>query len=246
MSGGPPNVGDVDVILIPGFWLDASSWDGVVPAVQRAGHRTHPLTLPGLESRDADRSSITLSHHVDAVVGVIDHLAADGRKVTLVGHSGGGAVAHAAVDARPEQVARAIYVDSWPVAAGHAINAQLPVVNGEVPLPDWSFFDDEDLVGLDDALRAQFRDRAVPMPTRVAQDNQQLCDDARRYDVPVTVIMCEYPVATVKEWMAAGESELADLARITDVEWVELPTGHWPQFSRPDDLARVLVESLGA
>lgn len=231
----------MDVILIPGFWLDASSWDGVVGPLVEAGHRVHAVTLPGLESVASDRSSITLRDHVDAVVRLIDDV---GGPVVLVGHSGGGAVAHAAVDLRPDRVARAVYVDSWPVAAGHAINDQLPVVNGEVPLPDWSFFDDEDLVDLDDTLRAQFRARAIPMPPRVAQDLQELSDDERRHAVPVTVIMCEYPVATVQEWMAAGESVLSDLARIRDVEWVELPTGHWPQFSRPDDLSGVLVASI--
>ncbi len=43
----------MDIILIPGFWLDGSSWDEVVPALEQAGHRTHALTLPGMESKDA-------------------------------------------------------------------------------------------------------------------------------------------------------------------------------------------------
>jgi hypothetical protein len=30
----------MDIILIPGFWLDGSSWDAVVPALEDAGHRT--------------------------------------------------------------------------------------------------------------------------------------------------------------------------------------------------------------
>ena len=58
----------MDIILIPGFWLDASSWAEVVPALDQAGHRTHALTLPGMESKDADRSEIALRDHVDAVV----------------------------------------------------------------------------------------------------------------------------------------------------------------------------------
>ena len=67
----------------------------------------------------------------------------------LVGHSGGGAIAHAAADARPDRVARVVYVDSWPLGAGGVINDELPAENGEVPLPDWSLFEEEDLVDLD-------------------------------------------------------------------------------------------------
>jgi pimeloyl-ACP methyl ester carboxylesterase len=141
----------MDIVLIPGLWLDSSSWDEVVPALEQAGHRTHPLTLPGMESKDADRSKITLRDHVDAVVAVIDSFDAADGQVVLVGHSGGGAIAHAAVDARPDRVARVVYVDSAPLGDGGVINDELPAENGEMPLPDWSRFEDQDLTDLDDA-----------------------------------------------------------------------------------------------
>src|SRR5512135_2225530 len=115
----------MDIILIPGFWLDASSWDEIVPVLERAGHRPHALTLPGMESKDADRASITLRDHIDAVVRVIDSLGPAAGQVVLVGHSGGGAVAHGAVDARPERVARVVYVDSGPLGEGGLINDEL-------------------------------------------------------------------------------------------------------------------------
>jgi pimeloyl-ACP methyl ester carboxylesterase len=230
----------VDVILIPGLWLDASSWDDVVPALERAGHRPRPLTLPGMEARDADRSAITLRDHVDAVVAAVDEAAGP---VVLVGHSGGGAIAHAAVDARPDRVARVVYVDSWPVGPGGCINDELPVVGGEIPLPDWDFFPAEDLVDLDDERRAAFRARAVPSPAQVAAGRQELADE-RRYDVPVTVVACEFTGDQLRAWMAAGEAPLAELSRVRDVTYVDLPTGHWPQFTRPHDLAGVLVAAL--
>jgi pimeloyl-ACP methyl ester carboxylesterase len=141
----------MDIVLIPGLWLDGSSWDEVVPALEQAGHRTHPLTLPGMESKDAARSKITLRDHVDAVVAVIDSFDAADGQVVLVGHSGGGAIAHAAVDARPDRVARVVYVDSAPLGDGGVINDELPAENGEMPLPDWSRFEDQDLTDLDDA-----------------------------------------------------------------------------------------------
>ena len=58
----------MDIILVPGFWLDASSWAEVTPPLVTAGHRVHPLTLPGLESVDTPRADIGLRDHVDAVV----------------------------------------------------------------------------------------------------------------------------------------------------------------------------------
>jgi pimeloyl-ACP methyl ester carboxylesterase len=234
----------MDIILIPGFWLDGSSWDNVIPALEQAGHRTHSLTLPGMESKDADRSKITLRDHVDAVVEVIDSFHPADSKVVLVGHSGGGAIAHAAVDARPGRVARVVYVDSGPMGEGGVINDELPAQNGEVPLPDWSLFEDEDLIDLDDELRAAFRQRAIPTPVHVASDPQRLSDE-RRYDVPVTVIACEFPSAKLREWMEQGHPYVRELAMIRDVDYIDLPTGHWPQFTRPEDLGRVILSSVG-
>jgi pimeloyl-ACP methyl ester carboxylesterase len=231
----------MDVMLIPGFWLDGSSWGDVGPVLERAGHRVRALTLPGLESADADRRGIGLRDHVDAVVAAIDE--ADGP-VVLVGHSGGGAIAHAAADARPDRVARVVYVDSWPLGEGRAINDELTAVDGEIPLPDWSEFPDEDLRDLDDELREAFRARAVPQPAAVASDPQVLADD-RRYDVAATIIACEFPSEELRQWLAQGEPSLAELATMRDVDYVDLPTGHWPQFTRPQDLAQAILAAVG-
>lgn len=234
----------MDIILIPGFWLDGSSWDEVVPALEQAGHRTHALTLPGMESKDADRSKITLRDHVDAVVEVIDSFDPADGKVVLVGHSGGGAVAHAAADARPDRVRRVVYVDSGPLGEGGVINDELPAENGEIPLPDWPVFDDEDLVDLDDELRAAFRERAIPTPLHVASDPQHLFDE-RRYDVPVTIIACEFPSSMLRDWIQQGHPFVRELSKIRDVDYIDLPTGHWPQFTRPEDLGRAILASVG-
>src|ERR1700730_12814884 len=234
----------MDIILIPGLWLNGSSWDEVVPVLEQAGHRTHPLTLPGMESKDADRSEITLRDHVNAVVEVIDSFNPAAGQVVLVGHSGGGAIAHAAADARPERVARVVYVDSWPLGAGGVINDELPAENGEVPLPDWAVFEEEDLVDLDPGLRAAFRERAIPSPAHVSSDPQQLFDE-RRYDVPVTVIACEFSSATIRGWIEQDQPAMRELAKIREVDYIDLPTGHWPQFTRPEDLGQAILASVG-
>jgi pimeloyl-ACP methyl ester carboxylesterase len=230
----------MDVILVPGLWLAGSSWERVTPRLEAAGHRTHPVTLPGLESKDADRSPITLADHVAAVVGTIDACAGP---VALVGHSAGCGVCHAAVDARPDRVARAIYVGGFPTGDGDPLADGFPAENGEIPLPEWSVFGDEDVADLDEAARAAFRERAVPSPAHVTTDPQRLSDE-RRYDVPVTAIATEYSVAMLRQWIAKGLAPVREFAKIRDVDYVDLGSGHWPQFTRPGDLADAIVAAL--
>jgi pimeloyl-ACP methyl ester carboxylesterase len=233
-------VSGMDIILVPGFWLDGTSWSEVTPPLVQAGHRVHPLTLPGLQAVDAPRAGIGLRNHIDAVVEVIDS-AAD--PVVLVGHSGGGAIIHGAVDARPDRVARAIYVDSGPLGEGGVINDELPVENDEIPLPPWDFFEEEGLADLTDELRAAFRARAIPEPRGVAYDQQQLRDE-RRYEVPATVIACEFSSDQLREWIRAGHPYVAELARIREVDYVDLPTGHWPQFTKPAELGAIILAAI--
>jgi pimeloyl-ACP methyl ester carboxylesterase len=227
----------MDVILIPGFWLDSSAWDDIVPAVRAAGHEPKPITLPGLVPADPE---VGLRDQVEYVIGLVDAAAGP---VVLVGHSGGGAVAHAVVDARPDRVAKVIYVDSLPLGHGGIINDEFDVVDGMVPLPARDVFDDESVVDMDDERWAAFQARALPIPEKVATEKQTL-SDARRYDVPVTVITCELPEATVRELMAKGHPYVAELAAVKHVEIVELPTSHWPMFTKPTELAAVIAAAL--
>ena len=228
----------MDIVLIPGFWLDGDSWNEVAAPLRDAGHTIHPLTLPGLESRDADRSGITFQHQVDAVTAALDGL---DSPAVLVGHSGGGAIAYAAVDACPDRVARIIYVDSFPASEGGCVNDELPVVDGEVPLPDWSVFEPDDLIDLTEDLRARFRSIAVPEPVRVTSDAIRY-GDARRHEVPATVICCEFRSGQLREWMQHGFA--AELLPAKDYELVDLPTGHWPQFTKPIELAATILAAV--
>ena len=232
----------MDIVLVPGMWLDASSWEEVGAALQNAGHRVHPLTLPGLESREADRSQIGLRDHVAAVVEAIDAAGAGQNKVLLVGHSAGAGIAYAAVDARPDGVERAVYVGGFPTGDGDPLVDGFTAEHGEIPLPPWSDFEPAEVEGLDEAARERFRRRAIPFPERVVRDPQELVDE-RRYEVPVTMVCTEFTGDRLRRWVEAGEQPVRELARIRSVEYVDLPTGHWPQFSRPADLAEVIART---
>jgi pimeloyl-ACP methyl ester carboxylesterase len=232
----------MDIILIPGLWLDGSSWDAVTPALERAGHRARALTLPGMGSRDSERSAITLRDHVDAVVAAIDEAAGP---VLLVGHSAGSGIGHAAVDARPDRVARAVYVGGFPTPDGRPLLDGLPAENGEVAMPDWAEVGEEaNVADFDEESLARFYARAIPAPEGVVAGRQQLCDE-RRYDVPVTAVCPEYTADDLRSWVEDGAEPVSEFARIRDVEYVDLPGGHWPQLTQPDKLAQVILDAAG-
>src|SRR5205807_2468914 len=116
------------LVLVPGFWLGAWAWDEVAAALRADGHDVTAVTLPGLESVDADRSSITLADHVDAIC---EAVTAAGPPVVLAVHSGAGVPGYAVTDRIPEQIAAMVYVDSGPATG--ALDPDLTAA--EVPLP---------------------------------------------------------------------------------------------------------------
>ncbi len=226
----------MDIILIPGLWLNASSWDAVVPHLEAADHRTRALTLPGMESRYADRAGISVEDHVATVVGALDDAAGP---VLLVGHSAGSGLAWAAVDARPDRVARVVYVGGFPGRDGDPLLTGLPAKNGEVAMPDWKEMGEEaNVVDFEPAQLERFYAEAIPVPEAVITTPIRL-NDERRYAVPATAICPEYTVADLREWMADGE--LPELARTAYLDLVDLPGGHWPQLTQPEALAAAII-----
>lgn len=226
----------MEIVLVPGLWLNASTWDAVVPPLQAAGHTTRPLTLPGMESQDADRSGITLADHVAAVVAAIDAAPAP---VLLVSHSAGCGIAHCAVDARPDRVVRQVQIGGFPSADGETLLGGLAAVDGEVAMPDWAEVGEAANVSdFDEQQLAAFYAAAIPVPEAVITTPVRLTDE-RRFDVPVTAVCPEYRADDVRAWVAGGD--LPELARTREVEYVDLPAGHWPQLTRSADLAEVIL-----
>ncbi len=232
---------------MPGFWLTGSSWWEVVPVLRRAGHRPQPLTLPGTAQRSDNLAEIGVRDHVAAVVDAIDANAPSRGRLALVAQGFGVAIAHAAVDARPDRASLAVYIGGVPVAPGEAIDDELVVDNeGGIPLPPWSHFGEDKVFDLDDDRRAALRETAVQVPIRVANEPLQLTDD-RRYDVPVAMVCCAGDtVEQLHDYLAQGIPYLRELARITDVTWRDLSAGYWPQLTAPERLGRTIVDLLAA
>ncbi|WP_336640223.1 alpha/beta fold hydrolase [Microbacterium sp. USHLN272] len=230
----------MDIILIPGLWLDAESWNDVTPVLTRAGHRVHPLTLPGVGAPATRSADIGIADWVDAVTQKIDEL--PGERVVVVGHSGGGNVAWGAANARADRVSRVVFVDTVPPPPGHGIS-EFEVVDGVVPFPGWDFFPDEDVFDLDADTRARTAPTAKSVPARVPTDAIAFEGDAR-FGVPVTMLMGGLDQETleseISDWGPYGD----EYSAIDDIEVVRVGSGHWPQFTVPQRLGELILAAV--
>lgn len=224
------------IILVPGFWLGAWAWDEVAADLRADGHDVTALTLPGLESVDADRSSIHFTDHVDAIVRAIE---ATNVPVVLAVHSASGFSGYAASDRVPERIAAMVYVDTAP--GKPPLDAGFTDV--EKPLVWDDLAAEENLTGLSEAQLAEFRERAVPVPGALLRDTYEFTNAARR-DIPSTIIATGFPAADYQK----GAKEhpewafLAGIPELRNVTWIDLPTSHWPMWSRPAELAAIIGE----
>jgi pimeloyl-ACP methyl ester carboxylesterase len=223
------------IVLVPGFWLGAWAWDQVVAALRADGHDVTALTLPGLGSLDEDRSSVTAEDHVEAICAAV-RAAPD--PVVLAVHSGTGFAGYAASDRVADRIAAMVYVDSAP-----GVGASDPdFADVEKPL-DWAEIEEgENLDGLSEEQLETFRRRAVPEPGAILRDAVALTDGARR-DIPTTVLCTGFPSDQLQAYAREHNPPwLAGLAELRDITWVDLPTSHWPMWSRPEELAGILAQ----
>ena len=220
------------IILVPGFWLGAWAWDDVADALRAEGHDVTALTLPGLESAEADRSSIGLADHVDAIA---DAVQAAGRPVVLAVHSGTGFSGYVATDRVTEHIAAMVYVDTAP-----GIPPLDPSFEGSEKPMSWEELSaEENLDELTEEQLETFRQRAVPEPGGVIRDTVELSNDAR-LDLPSTLICTGFTSQQYKDAVDEGYSWLAGLNEVRNITWVDLPTSHWPMWSRPKELAQII------
>lgn len=226
------------VVLVPGHWLGAWAWDAVAALLRDRGHHVAPVTLPGLDPGDPDRASRTVADQAGFLQSQVASAASGEARPVLVVHSGAGYPASVLLDRDPGAVARIVYVDSGPAADGSAVDPAFPVTADEHALPPFEQLN-ASLDGLSEADLARFRARAVPEPGPVMREPVLLSNDKRR-DVPSTIIACSYPSEVMMRMARDGHPMMAEVATLRDLQVVDLPTGHWPTWSRPADLAAAI------
>jgi hypothetical protein len=97
----------------------------------------------------------------------------------------------------------------------------------------------ENLDGLSEEQLETFRQRSVPEPGSSLREGPQLSNEAR-LDIPSTVVATGYTSGQYKEAAQEGYPWLDGLNELRNLTWVDLPTSHWPMWSRPQELAEII------
>ncbi|QIS11132.1 alpha/beta fold hydrolase [Nocardia arthritidis] len=230
----------IRILLVPGFWLGAWAWDEVAAELRARGHEVIAHTPRGMDPADPDRLTVTLDEQAQ---GIVDAVSED-EQVILVLHSGAAVTGYLATDIAPERFLRVVYVDTAPAHEGFAVNPALDPALREWELPSWAEFTERMpgvLDGLDEAMLARLRANAISEPATIAAVPLKLSEHADRLTIPSTVICCTFTPEQVRRELQSSEpSWLFDELRRIDADYLELPTGHWPQFSRPKELAELI------
>ena len=221
------------IILVPGFWLGAWAWHEVAEALRADGHDVTALTLPGLESVDADRSSITLDDHVEAIC---DAVRAPGVPVVLAVHSGAGVPGYAATDRVPD------------LDRAHGLRRHRPGdrrdgsrLRGRRVPPAVARGARRER----EPRRAQRRAaRHVPQPGR-ARAGRRAARHARAHErrAPRRAEHADRDgvhVAGIPRRRRRGPALARRPQRAAQVTYVDLPTSHWPMWSKPKELADII------
>jgi pimeloyl-ACP methyl ester carboxylesterase len=107
------------VVLIHGFCAALDWWDEIAPSLATR-HRVIRLDLIGHGGTDAPRSGYEIERQAALVAAVLDSLGVD--RISVVGHSMGGEVAMALLEARPQQVDRIVLIDTPPTEDAVSFN----------------------------------------------------------------------------------------------------------------------------
>ncbi|NYI06201.1 alpha/beta fold hydrolase [Allostreptomyces psammosilenae] len=228
-----------EFVLVAGAWLGAWAWGEVVPELRAAGHGAHPLTLSGL----AERRGVPAGQqtHVRDVVGEVERR--DLREVVLVGHSYAGIPVGQAAERIGDRLARVVFVDSdvpvdgesfasgWSEEGRAALRASFAEHGGFWAPPTAAGYSGQ---GLTDGQVARIVDGATPHPGATLTEPAVLAG-------PLDAL----PATYVKCLLDGPEPSDVVAGLLTSERWrlVEMDTGHWPMFSRPRELARILLDA---
>lgn len=237
------------VILIHGAWQGSWSWDHLVPLLEAKGLTVIAVDLPGNGVDGSDPADVTL----EACLDHLDGIAAEFEQVSVVGHSGGGVIASAMAE-RNAKVARLGYVAGMMLPAGVGfgeLRAEAmqgsDAMPGVAPYLEWSADGRVSTVPRHAGEAIFLSDCSAEVARAASAKLTPQGEGARAIRLQsvdrVTRLPRLYVEATEDLSLPIAAQRLME-ARLPGALIVDLPTGHVPQLTAPQQLADLLVPFL--
>lgn len=221
------------VVIVHGAFADGSDWSKVIPLLQAKGVKVTAVQNP-------------LTSLADDVAATRRAIAAQPGKVVLVGHSWGGTVITEA--GQHDKVASLVYVAAFAPDAG---KSTLDAGEGYPAAPGSKRFvaDAEGFLSLPEAAMREDFAQDVPAAQAAVMTATQGPIQAKAFADKVA-----YAAWTTKpSWFIVSARDrmidpglLRAMAKKINARTTELPASHVPQQSRPQDVAKVILDAVAA
>jgi pimeloyl-ACP methyl ester carboxylesterase len=230
------NATNTTIVLVHGAWADGTGWQDIIPLLQKEGYKVvavqNPLT--------------SLPNDVETTKRAIDRETGKGRNVVAVAHSYGGAVMSGAAAGNPG-VKALVYIAALAPDAGERGDAFFE----RYPTEIFSAFEPPDAAGFiylsADKYRPIFAGDLRERQTRVMQVSQK----------PINGVIFgqSNPAAawrTIPSWFIVAQEDRVinpDLERFyakrMNARTTEIKASHVVFISRPNEVARIILEGAG-
>lgn len=232
-------------VLIHGAWHGGWVWDGVIKALEAAGHTAEAPTMPG-HGPDEDRSQIKFDDYVNRIVEV---LARQTQPVVLAGHSSAGFMMQAAAPKAADKVDHIVFHNSFILPDG---KAQFDLVPPEVAegmtaaagaSPDNCVPVDEEFVrnalmaGEPADVQDRLIEQLIPQPLALFTTNVSTAAfDA--LSIPRTVLFC-------KDDASLPPGAYMGMAQgLGQYNVIEVDGGHETLYANPRVVADALIQAI--
>lgn len=231
-------------VLVHGAWHGGWCWARVAAFLRVSGYRVFTPTLTGLGERQHLISrEITLDTMTQDVVNLID--AEELSNVVLVGNSFGGSPVSGAADRIPEKIRHLVYLDARILEPGQTLEQADPgrtesrrqlaqETSGGVSVPPPTPLS----LGIPHGSDADWvARRMTPHPFGTFTTPLNLCNQ------PGNGLPCTY-VACIDPYYEALDSSRRWAKNRKGWEWREIATGHDAMVTAPEQVAKLLLETI--
>jgi pimeloyl-ACP methyl ester carboxylesterase len=102
-------------ILVHGSWHSSWNWHRVIPILEKQGHKTIAIDLPGMGRDKTPINEVKMQSTVEKICKLIDSIEG---KVILVGHSKNGIMISQVAEYRPDKIEKLVYLAAYLIPNG--------------------------------------------------------------------------------------------------------------------------------